>query len=135
MLSGAAGGDVGQALLAGRDEHARTLAQQWAARFPGSYYIELQRAEHAEDEDHVRAAATLAAALELPVVATHPVQFLTPDEFRAHEARVCIANGEILANKRRPKRFTPAQYMLSPRRPARAHGGLVPRRGRARGGA
>ncbi len=113
VLSGAAGGDVGQALLAGRDEHARTLAQQWAARFPGSYYIELQRAEHAEDEDHVRAAATLAAGLELPVVATHPVQFLTPDEFRAHEARVCIANGEILANKRRPKRFTPAQYMLS----------------------
>ncbi|MGH1359174.1 MAG: DNA polymerase III subunit alpha [Burkholderiaceae bacterium] len=113
VLSGAAAGDVGQALLAGRDSHAEQLALQWEARFPGAYYLELQRADHPEDEDHVRAAATLASRIGLPVVATHPVQFLKPDEFRAHEARVCIANGEILANKRRPKRFTPAQYMLS----------------------
>lgn len=113
MLSGAAIGDVGQSLLAGRDDHAEQLARQWQARFPDAYYLEVQRADHAEDEDHVRAAATLGARLSIPVVATHPVQFLSPDGFRAHEARVCIANGEILANKRRPKRFTPAQYMLS----------------------
>ena len=46
----------------------------------------------------------------LPVVATHPVQFVTRDEFRAHEARVCIAEGYVLADPRRPKRFTPEQY-------------------------
>ena len=40
------------------------------------------------------AAARLAARLGLPVVATHPVQFLRPEEYRAHEARVCIAAGE-----------------------------------------
>ena len=49
-------------------------------------------------------------ALGLPVVATHPVQFLEPDDFQAHEARVCIATGHILADQRRPKRFTPEQY-------------------------
>ena len=52
----------------------------------------------------------LAAALQLPVVATHAVQFLDPDDYRAHEARVCIAEGEILANPRRPRRFTEEQY-------------------------
>jgi hypothetical protein len=36
--------------------------------------------------------------LGLPVVATHPVQFLEPDDFEAHEARVCVAEGETLAN-------------------------------------
>ncbi|HEX6362360.1 MAG TPA: DNA polymerase III subunit alpha, partial [Albitalea sp.] len=61
-------------------------------------------------EAHVRAAVPLAAALGLPVVATHPVQFLTPDDFEAHEARVCIAEGETLANPRRVKRFTREQH-------------------------
>ncbi|MFM8246269.1 MAG: DNA polymerase III subunit alpha, partial [Burkholderiaceae bacterium] len=48
--------------------------------------------------------------LKLPVVATHAVQFGRKEEFTAHEARVCIAEGEILANTRRVKRFTEAQY-------------------------
>ena len=35
------------------------------------------------------------------MVATHPVQFLGPDDYEAHEARVCVAEGEMLANPRR----------------------------------
>jgi DNA polymerase-3 subunit alpha len=53
----------------------------------------------------VRHAVALAARLGLPVVATHPIQFLTPEEFIAHEARTCIAEGEMLANAKRVKRF------------------------------
>ena len=41
----------------------------------------------------------LAARLNLPVVATHPVQFTREDDYEAHEARVCIAEGEILGNR------------------------------------
>src|SRR5690606_10843499 len=55
-------------------------------------------------------AADLAFALALPLVATHPVQFQRPEEFIAHEARTCIAEGEMLANPRRVKRFTEQQY-------------------------
>jgi DNA polymerase-3 subunit alpha len=33
------------------------------------------------------------------------VQFISPDEFIAHEARTCIAEGEMLANAKRVKRF------------------------------
>ena len=50
------------------------------------------------------------SACSLPVVATHPVQFLAPEDFEAHEARVCIAEGEMLANPRRVRRFTREQY-------------------------
>ena len=56
-----------------------------------------------------REAARLAARLDLPLVATHPVQFIRRDEYRAHEARVCIAAGVILANPRRVRRFTEEQ--------------------------
>lgn len=113
VLSGGRSGDVGQALEAGRSAEARVLAQQWAARFPNAYYIELQRTGVEGDEAYVQAAMRLAADLDLPVVATHPVQFLQPDDYRAHEARVCIATGEQLANPRRVRRFTPDQYLLS----------------------
>jgi DNA polymerase-3 subunit alpha len=33
-----------------------------------------------------------------------------PDDYEAHEARVCIAEGEILGNPRRVRRFTREQY-------------------------
>src|SRR5690606_28761464 len=87
------------------------MANQWAAAFPGAYYIELQRVFEA-DENYVQAAMRLAAELDLPVVATHPVQFLQAEDFRAHEARVCIAEGEQLANPKRVRRFSKDQYLL-----------------------
>jgi DNA polymerase-3 subunit alpha len=109
-LSGADAGAVGQALLAGDAQRASVLAQRLAAMFPQRFYIELQRAGLPSNEAHVRAAVPLAAGLKLPVVATHPVQFASADDYEAHEARVCIAEGETLANPRRVKRFTREQY-------------------------
>jgi len=109
-LSGAAAGDVGQALAAEHPEAAERLAQGWGRLFPGRYYLELQRAGHPHAEALLARTVALASRLGLPVVATHPVQFLDPGDFKAHEARVCIATGHILGDQRRPKRFTPEQY-------------------------
>ncbi len=112
-LSGADLGVVGQALLGGDTARAEAAALELARIFPGRFYLELQRAGLPTHEAHVRAAVPLAASLQLPVVATHPVQFLEPDDFDAHEARVCIAEGETLSNPRRVKRFTREQYFKS----------------------
>ncbi len=113
LLSGAQAGPVGQALVQGDTHKAADLALQLASLFPHRFYLELQRAGRPEDEPHVQAAVQLAARLGLPVVATHPVQFLTADDYEAHEARVCISEGEILANPRRVRRFTREQYFKS----------------------
>ena len=110
MLSGAMLGDVGQALLQANAVAAKQLAEDWAALFPNRFYIELQRAGHAQQEIYISRALSLAAVLELPVVATHPVQFIEVEDFKAHEARVCIAEGYVLADNRRPKNFTEEQY-------------------------
>ncbi len=109
-LSGAQAGPVGQALVAGDPQRASELALTLAGVFPHRFYLELQRAGRNDDEPHVTAAVQLAARLHLPVVATHPVQFLGPDDYEAHEARVCIAEGEILGNQRRVRKFTREQY-------------------------
>ncbi len=109
-LSGARDGDIGHALANGNLGLAEKLAADWAARFPGSFYVEIQRAGHPGTETYIRDALQIASRLDLPVVATHPIQFTRPEDFKAHEARVCIAQGNVLADKRRPKEFTPEQY-------------------------
>ena len=113
VLAGAQAGPVGQALVRGDAAGADALAQRLAGLFPQRFYIELQRAGRPDDESHVVAAVQLAARLGLPVVATHPVQFAAEDDYEAHEARVCIAEGEMLANPRRVRRFTREQYFKS----------------------
>jgi DNA polymerase-3 subunit alpha len=112
-LSGFAGGEVGQALAQGNAAAAASAAAALASAFPDRFYLEVQRAGHGDDEALTAATMRLAAKLVLPVVATHPVQFVTRDEFRAHEARVCIAEGHVLADPRRPRTFTPEQYFKS----------------------
>ena len=105
VLSGAHFGDVGQAIENGDLAKAEANAARWAKIFPGHFYIEIQRAGQPNQEQQVRHSVALAGRLGLPVVATHPVQFLDKSEFIAHEARVCIAEGEMLANAKRVRRF------------------------------
>ena len=110
LLSGAQAGPVGQALVQGDAARAGKLALQLAGVFAHRFYLELQRAGRADDEAHVRAAVRLAARLRLPVVATHPIQFAAAGDFEAHEARVCIAEGQMLGDQSRVRRFTPQQH-------------------------
>ena len=112
-LSGGLQGDVGVALLQDNFDAAQRLCEEWAAYFPGSYYIELQRAGVPGTERYVDNALQLAGALKIPVVATHPVQFLRKSDFRAHEARVCISEGYVLGDQRRPRAFTEEMYFRS----------------------
>ncbi len=109
-LSGANLGDIGLTLLQNDSAQAEALAREWADLFPGRFYIEIQRAEHPSTEILVQRSLALASSLRLPVIATHPVQFLNPEDYRAHEARVCIAEGYVLGDRRRPKHCTEQQY-------------------------
>ena len=112
-LSGAAFGDIGQAILQGDSNRANALAAAWARDFPNTFYLELHRVNRERDDACVNATLQLAAMLDLPVVATHPIQFMASDDFKAHEARVCIARGEVLGDKRRAREFSSEQYFKS----------------------
>lgn len=109
-LSGAHIGDIGLALAQNNPIQAEVLARDWAQLFPERFYIEVQRISPSNEEAVVQRSLVLASSLQLPVVATQPVQFLSPDDYKAHEARVCIAEGYVLGDRRRPKNFTDQQY-------------------------
>ncbi|QWD65440.1 DNA polymerase III subunit alpha [Polynucleobacter sp. MWH-Aus1W21] len=112
-LSGARMGEVGVALLAGQEDQAKIVARRYEKLFPNSFYIEVQRGGNPQDEKQLQLACHLASELDLPVVATHPVQFMQRSDFTAHEARVCIAEGELLGNPRRTKKYNEEQYFLT----------------------
>ncbi|MEY3981706.1 MAG: polymerase subunit alpha, partial [Pseudomonadota bacterium] len=92
---------------------ADSAIKKYVAAFGDRFYIEVQRAGLPGEENYLRKAIHLAAAHGVSVVATHPVQFLNAEDFRSHEARVCIAEGETLGSSRRQRRFTEQQYMLT----------------------
>ena len=113
-LSGGDHGNVAQAILDDKPDAARAAAEAWSALFPGRYYLELQRFGQPHAERLIDGLLDIGAALGLPAVATHPIQFIAPDDFKAHEARVCIAEGMMLGDPRRPRPFTDQQYFKSP---------------------
>ena len=100
---GRAGRAGGPGAAAGRRARARRgCALQLAALFPHRFYIELQRAGRPDDEAHVRRGGAAGRAAEAAgggdaSGAVHRAE----DDYEAHEARVCIAEGEMLANPRR----------------------------------
>lgn len=114
LLSGNNDSDIGLALAHNNATLATKLASRWSELFPNRFYLEVQRATDAanaaKQETHVQQVLSIASTLNVPVVATHPIQFITQDDFQAHEARTCIAEGYMLADRRRPKKFSDEQY-------------------------
>ncbi|MFL6622045.1 MAG: DNA polymerase III subunit alpha [Sulfurifustis sp.] len=113
VLSGAHEGEVGVALLAGNRTAAVAAANELQRLFPDRWYVELQRIGQPRQEEYNHAAVAFAAEVGFPVVATNPVMFLKRDEFDAHEVRVCIQEGRVLTDSRRPRRHTVQQYFRS----------------------
>ncbi|WP_022956530.1 DNA polymerase III subunit alpha [Perlucidibaca piscinae] len=108
------GSDVGLALLGSDSSQADRLLADWLRQSPTRVYLELQRTSRDGDEDFVHAAVALAARQSCAVVATNDVRFLTPDAFDAHEVRVCIAQSYVLGDPRRPREYSPEQYLKTP---------------------
>jgi DNA polymerase-3 subunit alpha len=106
--------DVGAALISENQELAKKHLAFWQKLFPQRLYLGLQRIGKPDEENYIYEALTLAAVQQLPVVATNAVCFLHEDDFEAHEVRVCIRESFTLADPRRPKKYTPQQYLRSP---------------------
>lgn len=49
----------------------------------------------------------------MPVVATNDVRFINSEDFDAHEIRVAIHDGFTLDDPKRPRNYSPQQYMRS----------------------
>ncbi|QWZ63827.1 DNA polymerase III subunit alpha [Aeromonas sp. FDAARGOS 1417] len=113
VLSGGREGDVGKFLLKGNRQMTEQCVAFYQTHFPDVYYLELLRTGRPDEEVYLHMAVAIATEFELPVVATNEVVFLNADDFDAHEIRVAIHDGYTLMDKRRPRRYSPQQYLRS----------------------
>ena len=112
-LSGWKDGDVERSLMDDDPQEGARKIKYWSDLFEGRFYLEIQRSN--KDGNSVLEASVLRLAEQekIPVVATHPVEFLNPTEFMAHEARYCISEGFLLADQNRSRPFNEEQYFKS----------------------
>ncbi|MFH0256282.1 DNA polymerase III subunit alpha [Vibrio rumoiensis] len=111
ILSGGRVGEVGRALLKGNQPLVERCIDFYQEHFPDHFYLELTRTGRADEESYLHFALDIAEQYDLPVVATNEVVFLTSEEFDAHEIRVAIHDGYTLEDPRRPKNYSPQQYL------------------------
>src|SRR5262249_53982880 len=112
-LSGAREGDIGRELIAERESRASQALDAWLELFGDRFYLELQRTGRPGEDAYASGAIALAGRRGVPVVATNDVRFLGPADYEAHEARVCIQEGHLLGDRRRPRLYSTQQYLRS----------------------
>ena len=105
--------DVGEMLVSAYPEKAEPLLEQWIEKFGNRVYLALTRTQRPMEEDFIQEAVKLAAKYNIGVVALNDVHFIRAEDYEAHEARVCIADGYVLGDSKRPKNYTPEQYFKS----------------------
>ena len=113
LLSGGRMGDVGRSLLRGNSALVDECVAFYEEHFPDRYFLELIRTGRPDEESYLHAAVELAEARGLPVVATNDVRFIDSSDFDAHEIRVAIHDGFTLDDPKRPRNYSPQQYMRS----------------------
>ncbi|KQB07011.1 DNA polymerase III subunit alpha [Vibrio metoecus] len=111
VLSGGKSGEVGRALLKGNQQQVEKCLEFYQNHFADHFYLELIRTGRADEESYLHFALDVAEQYELPVVATNEVVFITEESFEAHEIRVAIHDGYTLEDPRRPKNYSPKQYL------------------------
>ena len=113
LLLGSAS-DVGVVVDADDASVALGRIGEWREAFGDRVYLEVVRTGREGEDQFVFDATDLAVRAGVPLVACNDVRFLAPDDFEAHETRVCIQEGRVLNDPRRERRYSVEQYLRTP---------------------
>ena len=112
-LTGGVEGIIGRLLLEGRRAEAEEMTQKLQAVFGSRLYMEISRIGLETERQTEDTFIELAYKYNIPLVATNEAFFFDADMYEAHDALVCIAAGEYVANDNR-KKFSPNNRLRSP---------------------
>ncbi len=96
-LTGGPHGVLDLALAAGQNDLAAARCDRLAALFRDRLYVELQRHGMPQERRCEGALLDLAYSKSLPLVATNEPFFANEDDYEAHDALICIAEGRLVA--------------------------------------
>lgn len=89
------------------------LVNRYRSIFDDGLYLGISRVGRAGEDLYIQQAKQVAGQTGVPLVANNRVEFIHPSDFDAHEIRVCINDGRVLEDSRRPRKFTDQQYLRS----------------------
>jgi DNA polymerase III subunit alpha len=113
-LTGGPDGVIDRAIAANDFRFAETALIQLKGIFDDRLYIELQRHGLAQERTIEPLLLDLAYDNNLPIVATNEPYFAAPDDFEAHDALICIAEGSYVGVDTR-RRLSPEHHFKSAR--------------------
>jgi DNA polymerase-3 subunit alpha len=97
-LSGGPGGPLDGVIVAGQNPVALGRCERLQEMFDDRFYIELQRHGMASERIAEPRLIELAYARGLPLVAANEPFFASRDDYEAHDALLCIAEGKLIAD-------------------------------------
>ena len=100
-LSGGSGGPLDGVIVAGQNPVALGRCERLQEMFDDRFYIELQRHGMASERIAEPRLIELAYARGLPLVAANEPFFASRDDYEAHDALLCIAEGKLIADSDR----------------------------------
>jgi DNA polymerase-3 subunit alpha len=112
VLTGGAGGPLDLAFAAGQAELAAARCERLARLFGDRLYVELQRHALPEEKQLEPALLDLAYTKGLPLVAANEPYYPRREDFEAHDALICIAEGRLIAESER-RQLSPEHYFKS----------------------
>ena len=108
-LTGGPGGIIDRAIAANDFRFAEAALNALKSIFGDRLYVELQRHGLPQEKVVEPLLLDLAYDAHLPIVATNEPYFASPDDFEAHDALICIAEGSYVAVDQR-RRLSPEHY-------------------------
>jgi len=101
VTSACLGGEVPQAILHGKPEIARRIAQWYKDLFGEDYYLEIQ--DHGSQEDRVVNVeiVRIARELDIKLIATNDSHYISCYDVEAHDALLCIQTGKLITEDKR----------------------------------
>ncbi|MCU0523895.1 MAG: DNA polymerase III subunit alpha [Elainella sp. Prado103] len=112
VTSACLGGEVPQAIMQGKPEIARRIAQWYKDLFGGDYYLELQ--DHGSQEDRIVNVeiVRIARELDIQLICTNDSHYISCYDVEAHDALLCIQTGKLISEDKR-LRYSGTEYLKS----------------------
>jgi DNA polymerase III subunit alpha len=112
VTSGCLAGEVPQAIMQGKPEIARRVAQWYKDLFGDDYYLELQ--DHGSQEDRIVNVelVKIARELDIQLICTNDSHYISCYDVEAHDALLCIQTGKLITEDKR-LRYSGTEYLKS----------------------